>query len=89
MRVPIHPHPAPAPRRRRSVLAALVAAAVTLLASFAVAAPASASVPAYSGWTLVWADDFNGAGGHAAVVGELDHRHRPRLPGRPGQLGHR
>ena len=63
MRVPIHPHPAPAPRRRRSVLAALVAAAVTLLASFAVAAPASASVPAYSGWTLVWADDFTGPAG--------------------------
>lgn len=63
MRVPIHPHPAPAPRWRRRTLAAIVAAAVTLLASFAVATPANASVPTYSGWSLVWADDFNGPAG--------------------------
>mgnify|MGYP002620302224 CR=1 FL=1 len=64
MRVPDDPlPPARAPRRRRRTLTALLAAALTALASFAIATPAQASVPSYSGWSLVWADDFNGPAG--------------------------
>jgi hypothetical protein len=54
----------PPRRRRRRTLAAVIAAAVTAIASFSVAAaPADAAVPSVPGWSLVWADDFNGPAG--------------------------
>ena len=75
-------------RRRLAAMAAAVITLSGLLVHGAVSA--SADVPATpSGWSQVWADDFNGPANSPPVVGQLDRRHRPQLPRRPGQLGHR
>ncbi|SDQ92115.1 glycoside hydrolase family 16 protein [Thermostaphylospora chromogena] len=51
-------------RRARAALAAVTALLTATMAAFATASPASASVPSPpSGWSLVWADDFDGPAG--------------------------
>ena len=57
---------------RRLLAAGAVAATAAALVVVAGAPTPAAAVPAPpAGWTLVWSDDFNGAGQHPAIRGQL------------------
>ena len=59
---PITTHPPAPPGRRRRLLA--LGAAAAMVAALPLTNPAQADVPPpQSGWTQVWADDFNGSAG--------------------------
>ncbi len=66
-------------------LMSIATAAVTAVAL--TAAPAAASVPSPSGWSLVWSDDFNGPSGSLPSSGNwiIDTGHG--YPGGPGNWG--
>jgi hypothetical protein len=67
---------------------ALLTAGVAAAAAISVAGPpAGAAVPSPAGWSLVWADDFNGAAGTLPSSGDwiIDTGHG--YPGGPGNWG--
>ncbi|ADG87567.1 glycoside hydrolase family 16 protein [Thermobispora bispora] len=82
MRLPL---PVPLARLRHPILALLLASAALLAVA---ARPASASVPGTpSGWTLIWADDFNGPAGSLPSSSDwiIDTGHS--YPGGPDRWG--
>jgi beta-glucanase (GH16 family) len=73
------------PNKRRTILSALIA---PLLVAVPLAIAAQASVPPPpAGWTTIWSDDFNGAGGSLPSGANwiIDQGHA--YPGGPGNWG--